>query len=114
MKKLILSALAAAALIPAVSCQSNKTTTTAVETETWRDVLAAQLPLLGHRNWIVITDMAYPLQSGNGITTLYADEPYAEVLGKVKSIIDDAPHIFYTKAIRLKYRVFIFITYIIR
>lgn len=94
MKKLVLSALAAAALIPAVSCQSNKTTTTAVETETWRDVLAAQLPLLGHRNWIVITDMAYPLQSAGGITTLYADEPYADVLAGVKEQIDAAPHVF--------------------
>jgi len=52
------------------------------------------LPYLGHRNWIVIADMAYPSQSGQGITTLYADEPYADVLRKVKDMIDDAPHVF--------------------
>ena len=52
------------------------------------------LPLLGHRNWVVIADMAYPLQSGDGIVTLYADEPYADVLKKVKGAIDAVPHVF--------------------
>lgn len=28
----------------------------------WQSKLQEKLPLLGHRNWIVITDMAYPLQ----------------------------------------------------
>ena len=44
----------------------------------WQTVLQDKLPLLGHRNWIVITDMAYPLQTREGITTLYANEPYTE------------------------------------
>lgn len=61
---------------------------------TWATQLAEKLPLLGHRNWIVITDMAYPLQSGSGITTLFANEPYTEVLRKVKVQIDEAPHVF--------------------
>lgn len=61
---------------------------------TWEQQLAEQMPLLGHRNWIVITDMAYPLQSANGITTLFADEPYTEVLRKVKGQIDSAQHVF--------------------
>ena len=61
---------------------------------TWDEQLAQQLPRLGHRNWIVIADMAYPLQSGSGITTLYADAPYAEVLQTVKQMIDQAPHVF--------------------
>lgn len=61
---------------------------------TWETQLAEKMPLLGHRNWIVITDMAYPLQSGAGITTLFADEPYTDVLRKVKAQIDAAPHVF--------------------
>lgn len=59
----------------------------------WDKVLAEKMPLLGHRNWIVITDMAYPLQSAEGITTLYADEPYTDVLRKVKELVDAAPHV---------------------
>ncbi len=62
--------------------------------EVWQSRLDAMLPLLGHRNWIVITDMAYPLQSGQGITTLFADEPYLEVLKTVNEKIKAAPHVF--------------------
>lgn len=60
----------------------------------WQQEFEQKLPLLGHRNWIVITDMAYPLQSGQGITTIYADQPYLEVLKEVKQKIDAAPHVF--------------------
>lgn len=60
----------------------------------WQSKLQEKLPLLGHRNWIVITDMAYPLQTQKGITTLYAPEPYEEVLGKVKDMIENAPHVY--------------------
>ncbi|MFC2767059.1 MAG: hypothetical protein ACFN27_06920, partial [Prevotella sp.] len=54
----------------------------------WEELLEAQLPLLGHRNWIVVTDMAYPLQSAPGIETIYADEDFDKVLKKVKASID--------------------------
>lgn len=66
----------------------------ALQNWNWQTVLQEKLPLLGHRNWIVITDMAYPLQAKDGITTLYATEPYAEVLGTVKQMIDDTPHVY--------------------
>ena len=60
----------------------------------WQTVLQDKLPLLGHRNWIVITDMAYPLQTREGITTLYANEPYTEVLGTVKKMVDNSLHVY--------------------
>ena len=60
----------------------------------WDDQLSQMMPYLGHRNWIVIADMAYPLQSGSGITTLYADESYPPVMAKVKQVIDESPHVF--------------------
>jgi len=60
----------------------------------WKTTLAAQLPLLGHRNWIVVTDMAYPLQTNPGITTLFADAPYGEVIADVNALIKEAPHVF--------------------
>ncbi len=62
--------------------------------EDWKSRLEGMMPLLGHRNWIVIADMAYPLQSGEGIVTLYADEPYLDVLKTTVGIIDKAPHVF--------------------
>lgn len=67
----------------------------------WQTVLQEKLPLLGHRNWIVITDMAYPLQAKEGITTLYASEPYTEVLSTVKNMLDNSSHV-YAISIRTK------------
>ena len=60
----------------------------------WQTVLQDKLPLLGHRNWIVITDMAYPLQTREGITTLTANEPNTEVLGTVKKMVDNSLHVY--------------------
>ncbi len=62
--------------------------------DNWKTVLEEKLPLLGHRNWIVVTDMAYPLQSNPAITTLYAQEDYGEVLAAVSQMIKEAPHVF--------------------
>ena len=75
-----------------ISCQNPPQG--AAAQQSWDEYLMSQMPLLGHRNWIVIADMAYPLQSGNGITTLYADESYTDVVAKVKKMIDDSPHVF--------------------
>lgn len=60
----------------------------------WKTTLTQQMPLLGHRNWIVVTDMAYPLQTNPGITTLYANASYHEVIETVDSLIKEAPHVF--------------------
>lgn len=59
----------------------------------WQEALKSVMPLLGHRNWIVVTDMAYPLQSKDAITTLYADEPYIEVVKEIKNILSEFPHV---------------------
>ena len=59
----------------------------------WKKELDELLPLLGHRNWIVVTDMAYPLQTKEGITTIYTEGSYAEALGYVSQAIKNCPHI---------------------
>lgn len=89
MRKIILLVLFAAI----VSCQhgSQKEDKFA---DHWETMLSDKMPYLGHRNWIVVTDMAYPLQTSAGVTTLYADEPYEKVLSKVKKMIDTAPHVY--------------------
>lgn len=46
----------------------------------WKKELKTQLPLLGHRNWIVVADSAYPLQTAPGIKTVYADSAQLEVI----------------------------------
>ena len=59
----------------------------------WLDTLEDMLPRLGHRNWIVVADGAYPDQISPGIVTATASDPHLEVVRRVLSLIDDAPHI---------------------
>ena len=68
-----------------VSCASEKLS--------WKEELHNEISLLGHRNWIVVTDMAYPLQSQEGIKTICTGDDYLEVLSFVTAEIDRAPHI---------------------
>ena len=59
----------------------------------WADALAAYLPALGHRNWIVVADSAFPLQISPGIETLVSNEDHFTVLDKVLKAVDAAKHI---------------------
>jgi hypothetical protein len=59
----------------------------------WRERVADAMPLLGHRNWILIVDSAYPLQSGPGIETIETDSSQLEVLRHVLGAIDRSAHV---------------------
>jgi len=67
----------------------------------WRGKVTQQLPLLGHRNWIVIADSAYPWQTSPGIETIYTNAGQIEVVACVLDAVRKAPHvrpIIYTDA----------------
>ena len=52
------------------------------------------MPLLGHRNWIVVTDMAYPLQTNPGVLTLDATaDDFPTVLRTIRGELDSASHV---------------------
>ncbi|MCS7263279.1 MAG: hypothetical protein NZ805_00435 [Armatimonadetes bacterium] len=51
------------------------------------------LPLLGHRNWIQIADMAFPALTVSGVQTILADDEILPVLDFVLEIISRQPHI---------------------
>lgn len=59
----------------------------------WQGRLRAALPLLGHRNWIVIADSAYPLQTAPGIETIYVDGDQLEVTRLVLAELAKAKHV---------------------
>jgi hypothetical protein len=71
-------------------CDSKSTSESTVS---WKNELKAEIPLLGHRNWIVVTDMAYPLQTQAGIKTVYTDAEYVDILNFVYGEIEKSPHI---------------------
>jgi len=56
----------------------------------WQTKLAQILPLLGHRNWIMIVDSAYPLQSSAGVETLETNTDQIVVIRKVLDAIDSS------------------------
>jgi len=60
---------------------------------TWREKVAEAMPLLGHRNMILVVDSAYPLQSAPGIETIETNAPQLEVLRHVLATIDHSVHV---------------------
>jgi hypothetical protein len=59
----------------------------------WREKVAEAMPLLGHRNWILIVDSAYPLQSSPGIEIIDTGAPQLEVVRHVLFTIDRSIHV---------------------
>lgn len=59
----------------------------------WQDALRRRLPLLGHRNWIVIADSAYPAQSAPGITTMLVDGNHLDIVQQVLAMIAASGHV---------------------
>ncbi|GBC97689.1 hypothetical protein HRbin17_00178 [bacterium HR17] len=51
------------------------------------------LPMLGHRNWLLITDMAFPALSGAGVQTLWAETDILSVLDLVLDLLNEYQHI---------------------
>jgi hypothetical protein len=79
--------LFAAALIPTSAQMSTP------EKPDWRVKVTETMPLLGHRNWILIVDSAYPLQSATGIETIETGASQLEVLRHVLREIDRSNHV---------------------
>jgi len=50
------------------------------------------MPLLGHRNWILIVDSAYPLQTSPGIETIETNTNQIEVVRQVLAAINNSIH----------------------
>ena|SRR5579875_3228831 len=59
----------------------------------WQTILQSRLPLYGHRNWIVITDSAYPVQSSPGIETITSNADYFQVLQTVFGALQRSRHV---------------------
>jgi len=59
----------------------------------WEEKLEAALPLLGHRNWILIVDSAYPQQAAPGIETIETGASQLEVVRHVLYALDRSVHV---------------------
>ena len=61
--------------------------------DNWKAKVAQTLPLFGHRNWILIVDSAYPLQSSPGIETIETGASQLDVVRYVLGAIGNSIHI---------------------
>ncbi len=59
----------------------------------WKDRLAEEIPLLGHRNWIAVVDSAYPAQVSEGVETVVTGADQIEVVRTVLEMLDRADHV---------------------
>lgn len=59
----------------------------------WQTDLQDRLDLMGHRNWILVVDKAFPEQSAAGITTLYTDQELVPVLETVLRMVESTTHV---------------------
>ena len=60
---------------------------------TWTTAFRQQLALMGHRNWIVIADAAYPQQNAPGIQTLSTGTDQIAVLTEVLAQLRASRHV---------------------
>lgn len=84
LKKIIVSSVLAWILVCTSGCDANNT---------WQDRFDSALPEYGHRNWIVIADAAYPMQSAPGIETIATGDAHFIVLNHVMEAINGASHV---------------------
>ncbi len=64
-----------------------------VDAADWERRVSDYLPVLGHRNWIVIADAAYPEQVARGVKTMYIGGSQIDAVERVLKLVRDAPHV---------------------
>jgi L-fucose mutarotase/ribose pyranase (RbsD/FucU family) len=59
----------------------------------WENKLLTELPALGHRNWLVVADSAFPAQISPGMEVIVSNEDHFAVLEKVLAAVGRSKHI---------------------
>lgn len=75
------------------SCNPDQQDFRPTEENTWQEVLEQDLHLLGHRNWILVVDKAFPEQSSPGMKYLYVEEDLLPTLKYVLGALDKSTHV---------------------
>jgi hypothetical protein len=59
----------------------------------WKGKVASVMPLLGHRNWVLVVDSAYPLQSSLGVETIETNSDQIDVVQYVLKTVNSSIHV---------------------
>ncbi len=65
----------------------------AQKSEDWRALLRRELPVMGHRNWLVVADSAYPEQVSPGVITIYTGQDHLTTIKEVLKIVAGLKHV---------------------
>jgi hypothetical protein len=65
----------------------------AMQLVNWNSKVNTEMPTLGHRNWILIVDSAYPLQTSPGVETIETNQRQQDVVRSVLATIDHSIHV---------------------
>ena len=79
--------------IACCSCDFLMPVKSSVAEKGWKEQLSAELPLLGHRNWILVVDKAFPAQTATGIKVINTGESLQDVLHFTLQKIDRSLHV---------------------
>ncbi len=61
--------------------------------ECWKTILKKELPFLGHRNWILVVDKAFPAQTAPGIQVVDTSEELLPVLNYILELVGRSTHV---------------------
>ncbi len=64
-----------------------------VAIENWKQEFDKTLPLLGHRNWILVVDKAFPYQNAAGMDYIVANDSLLHVLKYVLDKVNSSGHV---------------------
>jgi len=106
--KIMFGLLSVCLLLFAIACESEKNeegdqpeAKITAMAQTWEDKLIQELPALGHRNWLVVADSAFPAQISPGMEVVVSHEEHFAVLEKVLKAVGQSrhlrPHIYLDK-----------------
>ena len=76
-----------------LSCDHTDRTAQTVPPDTWQQVLEKDLNLLGHRNWILVVDKAFPEQSSQGMKYIYVEQDLLPTLKYVLEQVESSTHV---------------------
>jgi len=96
MKMLKTNLISVVALTLAVllsSCVMNDPVNIPAEEPDWKQILENDLHLLGHRNWILVVDKAFPEQSSPGMKYIYVEQDLLPTLKYVLDQVEVSSHV---------------------
>ena len=75
------------------SCTTKTPDVITTTTSDWKSKFDEELPFLGHRNWILVVDKAFPMQSSAGMEVINTNENLMPVLEYVMGQLKATSHV---------------------